>query len=104
MSNEANRGFIECHMDIWNESDPAYFKAKADKKDKPKYAFCECTHHHIVGFIVQEKFYFSDISEVKIMFPTGHYEEWCERFWLNNYKEAFELQTKLNYARASQAI
>lgn len=38
------------------------------------------------------------------MFPMAHYEEWCERFWLNDYKAATDLQTKLNYARASQAI
>jgi len=36
------------------------------------------------------------------MFPQGHYEDWCNQFWDNNYQEAFELQNKLNLTRAEQ--
>lgn len=118
LTDEANKGFIDCHMEQWKEEDADYFAQMNQKKPmtsamkpgapgkkaKPKYAFCECTHHHIVGYIIDERFYLSDISEVKLMFPMAHYEEWCERFWLNDYKAATDLQTKLNYARASQSI
>ena len=37
------------------------------------------------------------------MFPLGHYEEWCQKWWANNYKEAFELQTLYNIKKAEQA-
>lgn len=67
-----------------------------------KYAFCECRNNHIVGIIKDNRFYFTDVSELQLMFPQGHYEDWCEEFWQNNYKNAFALQNRLNLNQAEQ--
>ena len=69
-----------------------------------KYAFCECRNHHLVGIVNDNKFYFTDVSELQLMFPLGHYEEWCQKWWMNNYKEAFELQNRYNIKKAEQSV
>jgi hypothetical protein len=106
LDDEGNRGYVDLYLDTWKEKDPNFKRNSTlrpdDKKYRPKYAFCECQNHHIVGFIEEEKFYFSDISELKIMFPNGYYQDWCEKYWKNGYKEAFSLQSKLNMQRAAE--
>lgn len=53
-----------------------------DKSKRSRFAFAECSKgHHIVGFVDDDKYYFSDISELKLMFPLGQYEEWRQDFW-----------------------
>lgn len=94
LADEGNRGYIDLYMETWKSEDPKFkenSKLTDDKTYRPKYAFCECQNHHIVGFIQEEKFYFSDISELQIMFPNGFYQDWCEKYWVNGYSEAFAL-------------
>lgn len=65
--------------------------ARNVKLPSNKYAFCECRNNHIVGIIKDNRYYFTDVSELQLMFPQGHYEDWCDEFWNNNYKKAFEM-------------
>ena len=39
------------------------------KPDMPKYAFCECRNHHLVGIVIDQKFFFTDVSQLRMMFP-----------------------------------
>jgi hypothetical protein len=55
-----------------------------------------------VGIIIDQKYYFTDVSPIRMMFPSGHYEDWCDQFWETGYKNAFELQNKLNVKRAQE--
>ena len=66
----------------------------------PKFAFAACRADHLVGIVVAQKFYFTDVSQLRMMFPQGHYEDWSAQFWSPGYTEAFELQSKLNIKRA----
>ena len=63
------------------------------KPGPPRFAFCECRNHHLVGIIQDQKYYFTDVSGLRMMFPQGHYEDWSSQFWSKGYKEAFELQS-----------
>lgn len=36
---------------------------------KEKYALCECRNNHIIGLIIDNRFYLTDISQVELMFP-----------------------------------
>jgi len=45
----------------------------------------------MVGIVEDQKFYFTDISPIKMMFPQGQYHEWSDQWWGHNYFEAFEL-------------
>lgn len=96
LSDDGNRAFVDFYLNEWAEKDPDFKRDSKlnpnDKNHKPKYAFCSAAQsHYIVGFIIDEKFYFSDISELKIMFPNGYYQDWCEKYWVDGYKEAFAL-------------
>ena len=73
------------------------------KPGPPRFAFCECRNHHLVGIIQDQKYYFTDVSGLRMMFPQGHYEDWSSQFWSKGYKEAFELQSKLNIKRAQES-
>ena len=37
------------------------------------------------------------------MFPQGTYDDWSSRWWSAGYREAFELQSKLNIKRAQES-
>ena len=37
-----------------------------------------------------------------MMFPNGHYEDWCDKFWSKGYKEAFDLQNLINFKRKQE--
>lgn len=78
------------------------FKPKKPvKKDtQEKYAFATCRNDHLVGIVVDQRYYFTDVSPLQLMFPQGHYEDWSAQFWSPGYTEAFELQSKLNIKRA----
>jgi hypothetical protein len=72
-----NGEFIELYNDIFDD------KKKEDevrnvknKYSRPRYAFCECRNHHMLGIIEDEMYYFTDISPLRIMFPQATYEEW----------------------------
>ena len=39
---------------------------------KGKYAFSACLNKHIVGIVISGKHYFTDVSEIDVMFPGGH--------------------------------
>lgn len=56
----------------------------------------------MVGIIEDQKFFFTDVSPLRMMFPQGHYEDWSAQFWSPGYQEAFELQSKLNIKRAQE--
>ena len=56
------------------------------------FAFCECRKGHIVGIIKNQRYYFTDVSQVQLMFPGGVYEAWDSRFWQPKYKAAIQLQ------------
>ena len=49
---------------------------KGNKPPPPKYAFAECRNHHLVGIVVDQRFYFTDVSPIRMMFPQAHYEDW----------------------------
>ena len=36
---------------------------------KEKYALCECRNNHIIGLVIDNRFYLTDISQVELMFP-----------------------------------
>lgn len=61
-----------------------------------EHAFCECAKKHIVGIVIGQKYYLTEISQVQLMFPGGHYDRWEEHLE-PGYKKAFNLQDKLNY-------
>ena len=61
------------------------------------FGFCECRKGHIVGIMKNQRYYFTDISQVQLMFPGSVYEAWDSRFWQPKYKAAFQLQDQLNY-------
>ena len=58
----------------------------------------------MVGIIKDQKYYITDISQVKLMFPNGLYETWDDRFWQKDYLEAQKLKEKCLTARAKQCI
>ena len=112
-----NRDFINLYMDIFSEKreqdskvaqppKPVYKSYVNNKltytEPLPKYAFCECRNHHLVGIIIDQRYYFTDVSMLRLMFPQGHYEDWSDQFWEPNYTQAFELQNKLNLKRAQE--
>jgi hypothetical protein len=49
---------------------------KGNKPPPPKYAFAECRNNHMVGIVVDQRFYFTDVSPIRMMFPQAHYEDW----------------------------
>lgn len=117
-----NKDFIEMHLEIFNEKAGALKSEQGTNEllkpnidgsshgrgggsgatELPKYAFCECRNHHMVGIIEDQKFFFTDVSPLRMMFPQGHYEDWSAQFWSPGYQEAFELQSKLNIKRAQE--
>lgn len=109
LADEANYGFIKLHMDSWGLDEPdlsqrntqSSSQARVEGGKKPKYAFAECNNHHIVGYVEDDRFYLTDVSELKLMFPLGTYDDWCDKYWADQYRAAFEYQTKLNYSRAT---
>ena len=78
-SDQDNKDFIEMYLEIFKEMQredelknekelkdmtcSGLKKAQAGTSGKPplpKYAFCECRNHHLVGIVVDQKFYFTD--------------------------------------------
>ena len=121
-SDQDNKDFIEMYLEIFKEMQredalknerqlpdmtcSGLKKAQVDaycKPPLPKYAFCECRNHHLVGIVVDQKFYFTDVSQLRMMFPQGHYEDWSAQWWSPGYRDAFELQSKLNIKRAQES-
>lgn len=118
-----NKDFIEMYMEIFEEmkktdnfkmdiktprgfgKDGSKGLMQAKGVDEPfeKYAFCECRNHHLVGIVIDQKYHFTDVSQLRLMFPQGHYEDWSSQWWSPGYREAFELQSKLNIKRAQES-
>ena len=98
LADEANYGFIKLHMDSWGLDEPdlsqrntqSSSQARAEGAKKPKYAFAECNNHHIVGYVEDDRFFLTDVSELKLMFPLGTYDDWCDKYWADQYRAAFE--------------
>lgn len=112
-SSPDNQDFLGMYLEIFEEMkqrdqlevsmqeqeyDPGLFvstmfkpKKAAPKETLPKYAFASCRGDHLVGIIIDQKYYFTDVSQLKMMFPQGHYEDWSAQFWSPGYPEAFEL-------------
>ena len=85
--NEDDKSFVDLYLGLWN--------IKSDQI-QDKYAFALCNNGHIVGFIEDNSFYLSDVSEVDIFYPKGVKTEWVVKYWENNYREAIIFQTRLN--------
>ena len=103
-SDKDNADFIELYKSIFEEKKMSdQVKGVKNVYDKPRYAFAECRSHHMLGIIEDEKYYFTDISPLKIMFPQATYEEWSSKFWQPGYTEAMMLQNKLNLKRAQDS-
>lgn len=123
-SDQDNKDFIEMYMEIFEEmkkedqrkadlmettsqitSKSSYTlkKARGEDQDFEKYAFCECRNHHLVGIVIDQKFHFTDVSQLRMMFPQGHYEDWSSQWWTPGYRDAFELQSKLNIKKAQES-
>ena len=107
-----NQDFIRLYLEIFEErkrqddlkeETESKKKLTAHYKPLPRYAFSECRNHHLVGIIVDQLYYFTDISPIRIMFPQAHYEDWSDQFWEKGYLKAFELETKLNLKRAQES-
>ena len=112
-SSPDNQDFLGMYLEIFEEMkqkdqlevsmqeqeyDPGLFvstmfkpKKATPKESLPKYAFASCRGDHLVGIIIDQKYYFTDVSQLKMMFPQGHYEDWSSQFWSPGYPEAFEL-------------
>lgn len=118
-ADQDNKDFIEMHLEIFQEKQEDGPKSErgtgellrqqsqaqaghSGKPEPPKYAFCECRNHHMLGIVEDQKFFFTDVSPLRMMFPQGHYEDWSAQFWSPGYQEAFELQSKLNIKRAQE--
>jgi hypothetical protein len=53
-----------------------------------------------VGIVEDQRYFFTDVSNLRIMFPQQHYEEWSSQFWGPGYKKAFDLQNVLNVKKS----
>lgn len=114
-SDPDNKDFIDLHLEIFKEkkredeikSEPGDQTKKkqhmnSNFKALPKYAFCACRQNHLVGIVIDQMYYFTDVSPLRMMFPQGHYEDWSSQYWQPGYRDAFDLQNKLNLKRASE--
>lgn len=75
-----SKGFIDIYLEdfkAWREADEmkedkskvVKHESKSRQQPLPKYAFCECRNHHVVGIIIDQRYYFTDVSPLQIMFP-----------------------------------
>lgn len=78
-----NKEFIDMHLDIWKENHgDQLFRSQDPTKDiysqrfNNRFAFAECRNHHMVGIVEEQRFYFTDVSPLKMMFPQRIYEDW----------------------------
>ena len=55
-------------VNVKTEDEPGFSDIKTSRMQN-RYAFCECRNHHLVGYVEDQKFYFTDISPLKMMFP-----------------------------------
>ena len=77
------------------------YKPLAPGQEEPArdFAFAKCRSGHIVGLIIDRRFYITSVSQVKLMLPSGHYETWDSRWWAPGYPEIVKLQGKTIYLR-----
>ena len=92
----ADKDFVELYLEDY-ENLKAAIKVGAPKSSMETsrdFAFAKCRNEHILGVVVDRKYYITAVSQVRIMFPNSHYEEWHSRFWQPGYPEVVALQKK----------
>ena len=49
------------------------------------YGFAKCRNNHLVGLVIDKRYYITSVSQVKLLFPNCHYESWDSRWWKQGY-------------------
>ena len=56
------------------------------------YGFAKCRNNHILGVVIDKRYYITSVSQVQLLFPNCHYETWDARWWKPGYPAIIALQ------------
>ena len=106
---EEDKDFIDIYLNEFDAIREVIAQSQRQKNPKQQpseqphdRAFAKCRNDHVLGLVVDKKFYVTDISQVKLVFPNCHYEDWDSRWWAKGYPEIglWQQKTLLNRAQA----
>jgi len=47
---------------------------------------------HLVGLVIDKRYYLTSVSQVRLLFPNCLYETWDSRWWAKGYPQVLATQ------------
>lgn len=96
-----DKDFVELYVDDYDNLRTEIHKKCPTLRDDPTqplpprdFAFAKCRNNHLLGLVIDKRYYITSVSQVKILFPNCLYEGWEERWWRPGYPAVIEVQKK----------